>query len=72
MKKLYRILKKTTGSVQPGGDTFWNTTVLYCGYDLDEARRVYHESRPTDYWCGYGNRCQETTAQSKTYETINV
>lgn len=65
---LYRIMVKTTGSLQPGPrETFWQKNVLYCGYDRAEALRVYHENRPTDYWCGYGNRCQETVAQSKTF-----
>ena len=57
---LYRVVRKTTGSVQPGGDTYWNREVLYCGYDRDEARRVYHESEPSDVWQGYGNRAVET------------
>ncbi len=64
--KLYRILRKTAGSLQPGsGQTFWNVTVLYCGYDRLEALRVYHESSPADVERGYGHRCVRTVAQSK-------
>jgi len=66
-KKLYRVSVRTTGSMQPSG-TYWQTEVLYCGYDVDEARRVFHESRPLDYSCGYGNRARETKCQSKEYD----
>lgn len=64
--KLYRIVARTTNSVQPGsGGTHWQTEVLYCGYDRAEALRVYHESTPRDYWHGHGGRARETKAQSK-------
>jgi len=66
MKKLYRVMVRTTGSLQPGsGGTTWQSNVLYCGYDRDEAVRVYHESKPGDYWYGYGNRARRTLGQSK-------
>jgi hypothetical protein len=68
-KKLYRVSVKTTRSLQPGsGGTHWQWEVLYCGYDVDEARRVYHASRPLDHGGSYGNACRETVAQSKTYD----
>lgn len=61
MAAIYRVTKKTTGSLQPGsGSTFWNRTVLYCGTDLTEARIAYLASVPTDFGGGYGNRCQTT------------
>lgn len=63
-KRLYRVIVRTTTSVQPRG-TCWQTEVLYCGYDRDEAERVYHASTPLDYWQGYGNRSRETRAQGK-------
>ena len=59
---LYRVIRRTTGSVQPTG-TFWQNKVLYCGYDRDEARRVYHESEPTDYGGSCGNQAAETAMQ---------
>jgi hypothetical protein len=65
MKKLYRVLVKTTDSLQPDRSTSWQAEVVYCGYDLDEARRVYHANTPKDYFCGYGNRRRKTVAQSK-------
>lgn len=69
VKKLYRVLVKTTGSLQPGsGNTFWQTDVLYCGYDRLEAARVYHENKPRDFGGSYGNRCRETIGQSKEIE----
>lgn len=66
--KIYRIMAMTTNSSQPSSETYWNKQVLYCGYDRLEAIRVYHESTPLDYWCGYGNRCRKTVAQSKAVE----
>lgn len=61
--KLYRVMLRKTGSLQPGGSTFWNNEVLYCGYDLSEARRTYHGSHPCDRDGGYGNPV--TTTQFK-------
>lgn len=60
---LYRVIEKTTTSLQPSG-TFWNRNVLYCGYDREEARRVYHEQEPADIYRGYGSTCRETIAQA--------
>lgn len=62
--KLYRILVKTTNSVQPDR-TFWNKEVKYCGYDREEALRIYHENTPGDFWYGFGNRARKTVAQGK-------
>lgn len=64
---LYRVLKKTTGSLQPDGlSTFWNTEVLYCGYDRLEALRVYWKHEPEEQYRGYGSRCAKVTAQAIT------
>ncbi len=63
-KTMYRVIARTTGSLQPSG-TCWSKTVLYCGYDRLEAARAYHESTPADYWYGYGNRARETVGQRK-------
>lgn len=50
MTELYRVLQETTGSYQGRyTNTYWNKTVLYCGYSIDEARRVYHQAEPTDF-----------------------
>jgi acyl-coenzyme A synthetase/AMP-(fatty) acid ligase len=68
--KLYRILRKTTNSVQPS-NTYWQTEVLYCGYDRLEAIRVFHESRPRDYCHGYGNSSVKTVGQSKEVKEDN-
>ena len=59
---IYRVTVKTTGSVMPSG-TFWQREVVYCGTDLEEARVEYLKSRPSDYWCGYGNRARETVIE---------
>jgi hypothetical protein len=66
MTKLYRIIAKTTNSLQPSG-TFWNEEVLYCGYDRLEAIRVYHANTPLDSSLGsrsYGISHRVTIAQS--------
>lgn len=63
-RKLYRVMVKTTGSLQPCG-THWESQVLYCGYDREEAIRVYHASTPTDRWMGYGSQARKTIGQSK-------
>ncbi len=69
-QKLYRIIRRTTGSLQPGsGATFWTTTVLYCGYDRAAALRVYHEAAPTAYYHGHGSKCCQVVAQSKEVTT---
>lgn len=60
---LYRVTRKHTGSRQPGG-TYWTREVVYCGYDREEALRVYHAVEPTDYGGGYGNAAKETIFES--------
>lgn len=67
--RLYRIIVWTTSSLQPGGGTYWEREVAYCGYDRAEALRVYHTNRPLDYGYGYGNRARKTVRQNK---TVNV
>jgi len=63
MSDLYRVLKRKTSSLQPGG-SFWTESVLYCGYDRDEARRVYYEALPeTGGGGGYGNPTSDVVAQ---------
>jgi hypothetical protein len=62
MNNLYRVLVKTTHSLQPSGTT-WSNEVLYCGESSTEARVVYHKSRPLDYWRGYGNQARDTKMQ---------
>jgi hypothetical protein len=56
---LYRVTIKETASLQPAGTT-WKRTVAYCGYDIAEARRVYHEHEPTDHGSSHGNPAQRT------------
>lgn len=60
--KLYRVTVKTTNSVQPG-TTFWQTEMIYCGDDRDDARVAYHSESVTDYWRGYGNAARETVVE---------
>jgi hypothetical protein len=57
---IYRVTKRTTGSVQPGrGQTFWNRETLYCGTSLEDARVAYLAAKNGEEWCGYGNRACE-------------
>lgn len=61
---IYRVIVKTTGSLQPGyGSTFWNKDVVYCGTELEEARVAYLREEAMDYGGGYGNRCRETVIE---------
>ena len=46
-EKLYRVVKRSTSSLQPSA-TFWNDEILYCDYDRDEARRIYHQNTPAE------------------------
>ena len=59
--KLYRVTKRSTRSLQPGGGgaTTWNRETLYCGGDRDEARRVYHDNTCHERGGGYGNHATE-------------
>ena len=61
--KLYRVICRWTGSLQPSG-TFWNKEVLYCGYDRAAARQAYHQSAPSDFYGGYGNRVVDTISEA--------
>lgn len=61
---IYRVTIRTTGSVQPGrGATFWQSEVIHCGTDLEEARVAYLRSRPEDYGGSYGNKARETVIE---------
>jgi len=59
MEKMYRVSVRSTSSLQPT-ESFWDTEVLYCGYDRDEARREYHRSEPQDANRSFGNPARET------------
>ncbi len=62
---LYRIIRRSTGSLQPDGTT-WSVEVLYCGYDRHSARQAYHASEPEDFGGGYGNGKRETIGETVT------
>lgn len=62
--RLYRVLVRSTISLQPNGTT-WQKNVLYCGYDRLEALRVFFESQPRDVWSSFGGPARETLGQSK-------
>lgn len=55
---IYRVTRRTTGSLQPSG-TFWGRDVLYCGTSLEDARVEYLRALPGCAFCGYGNRATE-------------
>lgn len=66
MKILHRVIKKHTSSLQPGnGNTYWSTEVLYCGYDREEALRVYYTHKPSERSGSYGNSATRTIKQKK-------
>lgn len=45
---LYRVQRERRYNGGGRVDEVQSVEVLYCGYDRDEARRVYHAHRPTD------------------------
>ena len=60
---IYRVRARTTSSLQPG-ETFWQSSVLYCGTELERALVAYYASRPEDVYQGYGNRSRETLLET--------
>jgi len=64
-KYIYRVIVKTTSSVQPGrGGTDWQTQVLYVGVDRLQARIVYFKSAPEDFGGSHGNRARVTVLET--------
>lgn len=59
-KILYRVLRKSTNSLQPKGTHFYEVEVHYCGYSFEEAARVFHALSPSDFGGFYGSPMQET------------
>jgi len=60
---LYRVCIKSTSSLQPDS-SFWKKRVLYCGYDREEAKRVYYENEPEDtQYQNYGSSFRQTLFQ---------
>ena len=70
MKNLYQVTVRTTDSDQHSRATHWQKQTLYCGYDLDEARRVYHESEPSDFYGGAGAATTETVFEYLDTDTV--
>lgn len=62
MSKLYRVLSKTTHSLQPGAEynSTWEIDVHYIGPGVEPARIAYHTSRPQDVVGGHGGKCRMT------------
>lgn len=63
MTTLYRVIAKTTGSLQPHDGTYWKMEVLYCGDDRQMARIAFHYSTPLDCGGSYGNSCRRTICE---------
>ena len=64
MSKLYRVTEISTNSYDLSErDVYWRTKALYCGYDRDEARLVYHENKVEDYGWEPGNPARRTVAE---------
>lgn len=56
---IYRVIVRTTGSVQPSG-TFWKREPVYCGPSLRDARVAYLREEVNDRGGSYGNPARET------------
>lgn len=57
---IYRVIVKSTGSLQPSG-TFWDFRTVYCGSSLLSARVAYLREEAADRGGSYGNPSRETT-----------
>jgi len=68
---IYRVVVKTTGSLQPSS-TFWNRETVYCGPSLRDARVAYLRSETQDHGAGYGNRARETTIERHDAEPDDI
>lgn len=60
---VYRVMVRTTGSLQPRG-TFWQNQVVYCGPSLRDARVAYLREEAADYGGSYGNRARVTVIEA--------
>jgi len=60
--KIYRVIVKSTGSIQPIG-TYWKKECVYCGKDLQEAKIVYYTEEVSDFGGSFGNPARETIIQ---------
>lgn len=68
---IYRVMVRTTGSMQPSA-TFWRYTVLYCGTSLEDARIAYLRSEVEDRGGHYGNPAQETIIEQHESEPEEI
>ena len=59
---IYRVIVKTTGSLQPCG-TFWCAKTIHCGTDLEAARAAYLASEVEDRGGSYGNPASRTVIE---------
>lgn len=57
---IYRVCSRSTGSLQPGGGTFWTEEVHYTGTSWVEACIAYYAQEPHDFGGGPGNPARET------------
>lgn len=72
-ENIYRVIVKTTGSLQPGrGTTTWERMVVYCGPSLRDARVAYLREEVADYGGSYGNRCRETLIERHDAEPDDI
>ena len=60
--KLYRISRRWTSSLQPRY-THWDRDLLYCGYDREEARRVFHAHTHEEAGGNYGSKATEIESE---------
>ena len=69
---IYRVSVRSTGSVQPGCGSYWQSEVIYCGPSLRDARVAYLRSEAEDYWRGHGNAARETLIERHEAEPEDI
>lgn len=69
---IYRVVVRTTSSLQPGRDTCWQQSVAYCGPSLRDARIAYLREMANDYCGSYGNRARDTLIEQYDAEPAEI
>lgn len=68
---IYRVLVRTTGSLQPRW-TSWQNRVVYCGPSLRDARVAYLREEAADYGGSYGNMARQTLIEEHAAEPDDI
>jgi len=68
---IYRVIVKTTSSLQPRGN-LWQQKTVYCGLSLRDARIAYLRNEAEDFSGGFGNQARQTVIEKHDAEPENI